>query len=213
MPPDRGWGLNIITATLATGLLNSLWLGQANAFGADFELGASMGYGAGAITTTMSPRPLAPSYRVNRSEGPGAVSIFFGLILDDHFAISAEHSRFLSIGPLSSGYAETGLAGRWYFFGSIPMTSKFKSSESRVTLGGWAPFVGLSMGYATTDIRQENSIFPVVQGSSWVAGARAGLDFSLSQGIGFRPEMSYLVSVTSTAMSSTSFHLGLFTNF
>jgi hypothetical protein len=181
----------------------------------DFRIGGGVGFGGGGVTKTVEVQSTNTS--VQRSEGPGTISIFVDYLLSDRFTVGLDHSRGFRLGPASSGVAFTSFVGRWYFLGPVPSVKK-GTNDTTLLVKRITPFFGLAAGVASASISRENDVVPEMSSSGIFYGYRLGLEYSLAPGLGFRPEIVYsstLSSASESVLSSSglsffSVQMGLF---
>lgn len=168
----------------------------------DFRLGAGLGYGGAGVNATQAVN--GSDVSVQRSEGPGTLSLFMDYLLSDQWSIGFEHNRGYRMAPFSTGASFTGLDARWFFLSPAPSFERRsdgpvspEGSDSRIFIKRYSFFVGLAAGIAIADISRTNDQVPDVQGSGAYVGIKLGVEYPLVPGLNLRPEISSYKTIAS----------------
>jgi len=154
----------------------------------DYRYGVAVGYGGEGLVTTATTTT-GQTEQVTRSDEPLMLEIFLDKYLSDNFLLSFSHSRGVSVSPLTSGISFTGISGIWYLLG--PVSAVTADSGSSIFVKRWAPFAGVSTGFAQAVLTRPGDPVPTVNGSGAFLGIRLGFDVPTSPGHGIRPELVY----------------------
>jgi hypothetical protein len=155
----------------------------------EYRIGASMGFGGTGIAKVVKVN--GTSNAIERSEGPGVLSIFAETFYSDKIGLGVEHSRGFRLGPFTSGLTFTGLYGRYYFFGPAPQAINSEGTESTILYKRYAMFLGLSGGVGQGKVSRNADQVPNLSGSGVYMGIRLGADYPLGDRWGIRPELIY----------------------
>ena len=155
----------------------------------NFRTGGALGFGGSGLqqAVVVNGTPTV----VQRSEGPGTISIFVERMMSDYFGLALEHTRGFSLGPFSMGSYFTGLAGRYYFSGPAPTVGSTNGENTILVVNRFTPFARLATGVASAEIKRDNDQVPSVSASGVYMGFRFGADYPLGPGIGIRQEIIY----------------------
>lgn len=175
--------------------------------------GASLGLGGTGIRTYSEIDGV--NTKIERSESPGAFSLFADRTINDFWTASFEHIRGFRFGPFSSGLTFTGVGTKWYFWTPAPTYSEVTPGSSHLLVKQLTPFIGVATGIASGSIQRANDKVPSVHGSGIYIGGRSGFDYTLEPGFGIRSEGSLSFTFTyaekpSTTLAEFSLRIGIF---
>ncbi len=172
-----------------------------SAHASDWRVGALMGYGGTGIsgTHTVNNVPVV----VQRSEGPGVLTITVDTLISESTLISIEHSRGFRLGPFSSGVSFTGLGARWYR-GPAPSMSKPEGDTTMLFVKKYSFFAGVATGLAQGTIVRQNDQVDSVQGSGVYIGTKFGFDLPQTPSRLLRTELVYNTTFFSATTPPTT---------
>lgn len=167
---------------------------------ADVRVGAALGYGGAGIQQTVDVGGVNEA--VSRAEGPGMLNLFVDFPVSDKWSVALESELGFRLGPFSSGAQFTGVAARYYFWGSEPGSIRGDSSAS-IFVRRYTPFIGMQTGVAVASIHRAEDQVPSVYGSGVYFGIKMGFDYPLNFRWGIRPEITYAYTFYSQATPPT----------
>jgi len=194
-------------------LIIIIWSQILAAKSGQWTYGASLGLGGTGISTSAEVE--GTSTKVERSESPGAFSLFADRTINDHWTTSFEHIRGFRFGPFSSGISFTGVGTKWYFWNPAPAFPETSDNQSTLFIQQLSPFVGVAAGLAEGTIKRGNDKVGSVSGSGIYFGGRAGFDYTMEPGFGVRSEgsLSFTFSYSekpTTILAEFSLRIGIF---
>jgi len=191
---------------------NSLLFSQALASSVLDQLTFGVGVGVGLTELAKDVLIEDTIQNANRSESPLVFQFLVEYDLNPKWTIGLKHSRGARLSPFSSGIGFTGLLGKFYFMKSRPYLSSPRTKE-RVTLMGWAPFVGLSSGFAVANTEREREVLSDIDSSGFYVALHAGVDYQMFTNYIFRPELIYATTLfDDTDQPATISQLGVVIN-
>jgi len=175
--------------------------------------GATLGLGGTGIRSSAEVE--GATTQVERSESPGAFSLFADRTINDYWTASFEHIRGFRFGPISSGLSFTGVGTKWYFWSPAPNYTDVPAESSHIHIQQLTPFIGLSTGIASGSIKRANDKVSSVSGSGIYLGGRSGFDYTIEPGFGIRSEGSLSFTFTyaekpATTLAEFSLRIGVF---
>ncbi len=147
-----------------------------------------------------------------RSESPLTFQVMLEIDLSSKWTLGLRHSRGARLSPFSSGIGFTGIIGRRYFKSVRPYLTSSRQKD-RVVFMDWAPFVGISSGFAVADTSRERDVVNIVSSSGFFMALHLGADYQMFSNFIFRPEIIYGTSLfDDTDQPATITQIGAFIN-
>lgn len=167
------------------------------------EIRAGAGFGFGGVGLSQNNQVNGAVLKVERSEGPAVATFFVEKVFAHTWTFGLEHSRGISLGPMTSGANLTGVHWKWFYLGPATVTSPPGPGSSLLVIRRLAPYAGFSMGMITADIRRAGDQAAYADGSSLFGGIRLGADHSMGAGWGLRYQLSVSGSLFADSAKST----------
>ncbi len=179
-----------------------VFLFSAMSYSFEYRLGAAFGFGGTGIKSEVeiNETPIT----VNRSDGPGVISISFEYQLDSFNTIGIDQTRGFLLAPFSSGVDFTGLTWRYYYPNVVPSVVASKGENTILIVKEFAPFVGPTIGLARGLINRQNDRVGEVSATGIFFGVHAGADYQWLPNLILRGEMIFGTSLGASGFVKSS---------
>lgn len=175
-----------------------------------FTFGGGLGVGFTDIAKDVSIE--GTTQNAKRGESPLVAQFLIEYDLNSKWTLGLRHSRGARLSPFSTGIGFTGLVVRRYFSNKRPYLPS-KRAKDRVTVMNWAPFLGLSTGFAVANTEREREVIANVDSSGFFIGVHLGVDYHMFANFIFRPELIYATTLfDATEQPATISQMGLVLN-
>ncbi len=157
---------------------------------AHWRWGLGFGFGGSGIKK-QTDSPTLGLVTAEKSEGFGMLHLFAERTWGPRFLVGIEHSRGFRMGPFSAGVGFTSAILRWFYLGPAPELVYGDTEKTHLFVKRWSPYTGGTFGVAAGTIKREGDQVPEVSSSGVHFGLKNGIDYSYSQKMLWRWEISY----------------------
>jgi hypothetical protein len=168
----------------------------------EYRLGASFGFGGTGIKSVAQINGV--DVDVNRSDGPGVISLSVETPYDNTSTFALDHTRGFTLAPFSNGVDFNGFTWRYYYPNFVPTMVKSKSEQSTLLIKELCPYVGPTVGIARGLINRQNDLVEEVSATGVFFGLHTGVDYQIFPNLVARGDLAFATTLGSSGFVKSS---------